>query len=128
MKVFVAGATGVIGQRLLPLLVHAGYNVTGTTRTADKARMLEAMGATVAVLDVFDAEGVRAAVATMRPDAIIHQLTDLPDVDDPSSRDEVRTRNARLRRDGTRNLMAAASAAGVQRVVAQSIAFAYAPG
>lgn len=128
MKIFVAGATGVIGQRLVALLVRAGHGVTGTTRSGAKVPLLESMGAAPAVVDVFDAEALADVVRAAAPDVIVHQLTDLPDVDDPSARDDVRVRNARLRRDGTRNLMAAARAAGVPRVIAQSIAFAYAPG
>jgi nucleoside-diphosphate-sugar epimerase len=128
MKIFVAGATGVVGQRLVALLVRAGHRVAGTTRSAAKVLMLESMGAAPAVVDVFDGEALADVVRAAAPDVIVHQLTDLPDVDDPSARNDVRVRNARLRRDGTRNLMAAAHVAGVRRVIAQSIAFAYAPG
>ena len=71
---------------------------------------------------------VQRAVVAAKPDVVIHQLTDLPDVSDPAQMAVVREKNARLRIEGTRNLMAAAKAAGVRRVVAQSIAFIYAPG
>ena len=128
MKVFVAGATGVIGQPLLKLLRAAGHDVTGTTRSAGKLAMIEALGARGVVADAFDAEALRRAVAEAKPDAVIHQLTDLPDVSDPSQMAVVREKNSRLRIEGTRNLMAAAKAAGVARVVAQSIAFIYAAG
>ena len=128
MNIFVAGATGVIGQPLLRLLRDAGHAVTGTTRSAGKVSMIEAVGARAVVVDAFDAEGLRRAVIAAKPDVVIHQLTDLPDVSDPSKMTEVREKNARLRIEGTRNLMAAAQAAGVRRVVAQSIAFVYAPG
>jgi nucleoside-diphosphate-sugar epimerase len=128
MKVFVAGATGVIGQPLLRLLREAGHSVTGTTRSAGKLAMIEAQGAHGVVADALDTEALRGAVADAKPDAVIHQLTDLPDVSDPSQMAVVREKNARLRVEGTRNLMAAAKAAGVARVVAQSIAFIYAAG
>jgi nucleoside-diphosphate-sugar epimerase len=128
MKVFVAGATGVIGHPLLRLLRQAGHSVTGTTRSAGKLAMIEAQGARGVVADAFDAEALRRAVAEAKPDAVIHQLTDLPDVSDPSQMAVVREKNSRLRIEGTRNLMAAAKAAGVARVVAQSIAFIYAAG
>lgn len=128
MKIFVAGATGVIGSRLVPLLVKAGHRVTGTTRSAGKASSVERQGASAVVVDVFDAEALASAVAAAGPDVVIHQLTDLPDVADPAAMAESRARNSRLRIVGTRNLMQAASAARVKRVVAQSIAFAYAPG
>jgi nucleoside-diphosphate-sugar epimerase len=128
MNIFVAGATGVIGQPLLRLLRDAGHAVTGTTRSDTKLATIEALGARAVVADAFDAGALQRAVAAAKPDAVIHQLTDLPDVSDPAKMAEVRERNSRLRIEGTRNLMAAAKAAGVRRVVAQSIAFVYAPG
>lgn len=128
MNVFVAGATGVIGQPLVKLLVGAGHAVTGTTRSAARVADIETLGARGVVADAFDAEGLRRAVVAAKPEVVIHQLTDLPDVSDPAQMAAVRQRNARVRIDGTRNLMAAAKAAGVRRVVAQSIAFIYAPG
>jgi nucleoside-diphosphate-sugar epimerase len=128
MNIFVAGATGVIGRPLVALLVRAGHSVTGTTRSADRAGGIAAAGAEPVVVDVFDAAELMNAVVTARPQVIIHQLTDLPDQLDPKAMETALDRNARLRIDGTRNLMAAAAAAGVARVVAQSIAFAYAEG
>jgi nucleoside-diphosphate-sugar epimerase len=128
MNIFVAGATGVIGIPLLKLLHEAGHAVTGTTRSQGKAATIEALGARAVVVDVFDADALERAVAAAKPDVIIHQLTDLPDVIDPNQRAAMSARNSRLRSEGTRNLMAAAKAAGVRRVVAQSIAFVYAPG
>jgi len=128
MNVFVAGATGVIGRPLLKLLKLAGHTVTGTTRSAGKLPMIEALGAKGVVADAFDADGLRRAVAEAKPDVVVHQLTDLPDVSDPAQMAAAREKNSRLRIEGTRNLMAAAKAAGVRRVVAQSIAFVYAPG
>jgi nucleoside-diphosphate-sugar epimerase len=128
MNIFVAGASGVIGQPLLKLLRAAGHAVTGTTRSQSRIAMIESLGARAVVADAFDAGAVLRAVIAAKPDAVIHQLTDLPDVSDPAQMAVVREKNARLRIEGTRNLMAAAKAAGVRRVVAQSIAFIYAPG
>jgi nucleoside-diphosphate-sugar epimerase len=128
MNVFVAGASGVIGRPLLRLLREAGHAVTGTTRSPVKAAEIEALGARAVVVDAFDAEGLRRAVVAAKPEVVVHQLTDLPDVSDPAQMAAVRERNARLRIEGTRNLMAAARAAGARRVVAQSIAFVYAAG
>jgi len=128
MRIFLAGAAGAIGRRLTPLLVLMRHEVTGTTRSADKAGTLEAMGARPVVVDVFDADALRRAVVAARPDVVIHQLTDLPAAPGTPGYEEGQRRNNRLRREGTRNLMAAARAAGVTRVIAQSIAFAYAPG
>jgi nucleoside-diphosphate-sugar epimerase len=128
MKVFLAGATGVIGKPLIGLLRRAGHEVTGTTRSSAKIADIEALGGTGVAVDAFDADGLKRAVAAARPDVVIHQLTDLPDVSDPAQMAIVREKNSRLRIEGTRNLMAAAKAANVRRVVAQSIAFVYAPG
>src|SRR5579883_1637409 len=120
MKIFVAGATGVMGRRLVPLLVAAGHEVVGTTRTGEKAGMLRAMGAVPAVVDAFDRAGLATAVSAAQPDVVMHQLTDL------SARDSAA--NARVRIEGTRHLVDAARAAGVRRLIAQSIAWAYEPG
>jgi nucleoside-diphosphate-sugar epimerase len=128
MNIFVAGATGVIGIPLLKLLRDAGHAVTGTTRSQRKVAAIETLGARAVVVDVFDADALKRAVEAARPEVVIHQLTDLPDVIDPNQRAAMSARNSRLRSEGTRNLMAAAKAAGVRRVVAQSIAFVYAPG
>jgi nucleoside-diphosphate-sugar epimerase len=126
MRVFVAGATGVIGSQFVPQLLHAGHDVTAMTRSVLRAAQLEAVGADPIVCDVFDADGVRQAMAAAAPDAVIHQLTSLParlDWGNSSLFDE----NNRVRTEGTRNLVDAALATGVRRVVAQSIAFVYAP-
>jgi nucleoside-diphosphate-sugar epimerase len=128
MRVFVAGVTGVIGVRLTPLLLAAGHTVTGTTRSAEKAAELKTVGIEPVVVDVFDAATLRDAVVEARPDVVIHQLTDLPDVIDPAQMADVLARNSRLRVEGTANLVAAAHAAGAGRLIAQSIAFAYADG
>ncbi|MBI1423848.1 MAG: NAD(P)H-binding protein [Gammaproteobacteria bacterium] len=127
-RIFLAGAGGAIGRRLCPLLVEDGYTIYGTTRKADRVSMLEDMGVIPVVVDVFDAGALRSALVASKPDIVIHQLTDLPLGLDPALMSEARVRNARLREIGTQNLMTAAKAAQVERVVAQSIAFAYAPG
>ncbi|MDH6165392.1 nucleoside-diphosphate-sugar epimerase [Variovorax boronicumulans] len=126
-KIFVAGAAGAIGTALVPLLTEAGYEVYGSTRRTDRARALEAQGVTPVVVDVFDAAALRAALVRIAPGIVVHQLTDLPLDLDPKRMPEASHRNARVRTEGTRNLVAAALAAGSRRLVAQSIAWAYAP-
>ena len=128
MRVFLAGAGGVIGRRLTPLLVKMGHQVAGTTRSADKAGAIRAMGAEPVVVDVFDAEALKRALAAAKPDAVIHQLTDLAYGPNSPHYQESLKRNARIRVEGTPNLAAAAKAAGVRRLIAQSIAFIYAQG
>jgi nucleoside-diphosphate-sugar epimerase len=126
LRIFVAGATGAIGRRLIPLLLADGHSVTGTTRSAAKAADLEAQGAAPVVVDVFHAGALRDAVVNSRPEIVIHQLTDLSQVLDPAQMAASRQRNTRLRVEGTANLVAASLKAGVRRLIAQSIAFAYA--
>ncbi len=121
MRIFLAGATGVIGIRLLPLLVDQGHEVAGMTRSADKSRQIETLGATPVVCDVFDPVTLTEAVTEFRPDLIMHQLTDLPD--EVERIPEYAARNNRIRTEGTRNLVAAARAAGSTRFLAQSIAW-----
>ncbi|MGZ3411691.1 MAG: NAD-dependent epimerase/dehydratase family protein [Rhizomicrobium sp.] len=128
MRIFVAGATGIIGRPLVKLLVASGHDVTGSTRTPAKAHELEKLGATPVVVDVFDADGLRKAVVGARPEIVIHQLTDLPDVADPDKMGAALQANARLRVEGTFNLVVATKAAGARRLIAQSISFLYAPG
>jgi nucleoside-diphosphate-sugar epimerase len=127
MRIFLAGAGGVVGRSLTPLLVKAGHVVTGTTRSADKAGVIAALGATPVVVDVFDADALTRSVKTAAPDVVIHQLTDLAFAPGSPHYAEGLARNARLRVEGTRNLAAAARAAGVGRMIAQSIAWIYAP-
>src|ERR1700744_3259981 len=126
--VFVAGATGVIGRRLVPLLVADGWRVVGTTRSPEKAGLVSDLGAVPAIVDVFDAEALATAVVATAPAIVIHQLTDLPAGLDPAKMVKATARNARIRDEGTRNLVAAAAQAGVSRLIAQSVAFAYAEG
>ena len=116
MRIFVAGATGVIGRRLVPQLVAQGHEVTALTRRNHAV----AEGVRTVVGDVYDAAGLREVVAAARPEVVFHQLTDL------TSRDFAA--NSRIRREGTRNLIDAALFAGVRRVISQSIAWAYEPG
>jgi nucleoside-diphosphate-sugar epimerase len=128
MKIFLAGATGVIGRRLIPLLLDAGHHVIGSTRSPGKIDGLRAARIEPVLVDVFDAAALSRAVATARPDIIMHQLTDLPPGLDPSRMAEATPRNARIRREGTQNLVSAALKTGVPRLIAQSIAWMYAPG
>jgi len=128
MRVFLAGATGVIGRRLVPQLLASGHEVIGMTRSSERAGALRALGAEPAIAEALDAAVVRAAVAAARPQAVVHQLTSLPRRIDPRKMKRDFLLNDRLRGEGTRHLVEAASAAGVERIVAQSIAFAYAPG
>jgi nucleoside-diphosphate-sugar epimerase len=127
-KVFVAGASGAIGTALVPLLIAAGYQVYGSTRRAERAKKLEDAGVAPVVVDVFDAAALREALQGIAPQAVIHQLTDLPPGLDPARMAEAVIANARIREEGTRNLVAAALAAGSRRMIAQSIAWAYRPG
>jgi len=128
MKIFLAGAGGAIGRRLTPLLRRAGHDVVGTTRSAEKTAALRALGAEPVVVDVFDAVALARAVQAAAPQVVMHQLTDLVYAPNTPGFEEGLERNARLRIAGTRNLVAAAKAAGVRRLIAQSIAFVYAPG
>ena len=129
MRIFLAGANGAIGRRLTPLLVAAGHEVTGSTRQAGTARQLDDAGIHGVVVDVFDATALRDAVVKARPEIVIHQLTDLPRVvEDEAQLAASYPRNARIRIEGTRNLIAAAVAAAARRFIVQSVAFAYASG
>jgi nucleoside-diphosphate-sugar epimerase len=127
-RVFLAGASGAIGASLVPQLVQAGYMVFGITRRKHKASWLRAWGAQPLVLDVFDRDAVVRAMAETRPEVVINQLTDLPKqlAGTLSTRDL--EANAHLREQGSRNLIEAARTAGARRVIAQSLAWLYAPG
>jgi nucleoside-diphosphate-sugar epimerase len=127
MRVFVAGASGAIGRPLLPLLVAAGHEVTGTTRSEQRAEAIRAAGARPVVVDALDSEALRAAVVESRPEAVVHQLTALPERFDPRDKAIYDATN-RLRGPVTAVLLDAARAAGARRFLAQSIAFAYEPG
>jgi len=126
--IFLAGATGAIGTVLIPLLRDAGYTVYGGTRRQARADALRELGAIPVMIDVFDADALKAELIRIAPSVVIHQLTDLPRVPDPQALVQAAAGNARIRNEGTRNLVAAALAAGATRLIAQSIAWAYAPG
>ena len=121
MRIFLAGASGVIGVRLVPLLVAGGHTVAGMTRSPEKAEAVRALGAEPVVCDVYEADALERAVSAFRPDLVMHQLTDLPDQLDELT--AYRDRNNRMRTEGTRNLLAARQAAGAERFLAQSIAW-----
>jgi nucleoside-diphosphate-sugar epimerase len=125
VRVFLAGATGVIGRELVPLLLAAGHDLTAMTRSPHKAGALEAQGATACVCDALDAQAVESAVLAAKPDAVIHELTDIPAVVKPRKFASAFAPTNRLRIEGTRNLVAAARAAGTETLIAQSIAFMY---
>ncbi len=126
MRVFVAGASGAVGRPLLPRLVAAGHEVTGMTRSEKRAEDVRAAGASAAVVDVFDADALRAAMTEASPEVVVHELTSLPDRIDFRKADTYAATN-RVRTEGTRNLIDGARAAGARRFVCQSIAFAYRP-
>lgn len=125
--VFLAGASGVIGLPLCKMLLDAGYTVYGTTRSQAKAEMLAQLGVKPVVVDVFDADALEQAMLAAKPDIVQHQLTDLPDGLKAEEMVAALVRNARIRDEGTRNLVRAAQKAGAKKLVAQSIGFVYAP-
>jgi len=120
MRVFLAGATGAIGKRLVPQLVASGHGVTATTRSADKAELLRRLGADPVVVDGLDPVGIGEAVVRAEPEAIIHQMSALAGTPDMKHFDRWFAVTNELRTRGTEHLLAAASAAGVGRFVAQS--------
>jgi nucleoside-diphosphate-sugar epimerase len=121
VRIFLAGATGVLGIRLIPLLVADGHVVAGMTRSAERAGLVRDLGAEPVVCDVYEAAALTAAVTAFCPDLVLHELTDLPD----NAADLARNagRNRRMRAEGTANLLAAARTAGPVRVIAQSISW-----
>jgi nucleoside-diphosphate-sugar epimerase len=121
MRIFIAGASGVIGVRLVPLLAADGHTVAGMTHSPGKAGRLHELGAQPVVCNVFDRDALTRAVAAFGPDVVFHQLTDLPD--DAGDMAKFGERNDRMRTEGTRNLLAAATAARAERVIAQSISW-----
>jgi nucleoside-diphosphate-sugar epimerase len=120
MRIFLAGASGAIGTRLVPQLVAAGHTVVGTTRHRDKTDRLRFLGAEPAVLDPLDPVAVTAAVEAAAPDVLVHQLTALSGAASPRGFTKAFEQTNRLRSEGTDILLAAARAAGVRRIVAQS--------
>jgi 2-alkyl-3-oxoalkanoate reductase len=122
MRVFVVGASGAIGSRLVPQLVELGHQVIGTCRSPDKVERVRELGAEPVVLDALDSPAVREAVVAAQPDAVIHQATALANVSFSRNLDRSFAQTNRLRTEGTDNLLAAAHGAGVRRFVAQSFA------
>jgi nucleoside-diphosphate-sugar epimerase len=128
MKILIAGGTGAIGRPLIAKLLAAGHAVVALTRSVEKAQALAAQGVEPAVADVFDAEGVKAAVGRARPEVVIEQLTALPATYSRESMTAAAPLNRRIRLEGGANVLAAAQAAGVRRYLRQSVAFFAAPG
>ena len=120
LRIFIAGATGALGSRLVPQLVERGHHVTGTTRS--NAGRLHALGAEPVVVDPLDAAALREAVVAARPDVVVHQLTALTGLGMSRNFDKAFAQTNRLRTEGTDNLLAAARAAGAERLVWQSYA------
>lgn len=122
--VFVAGASGVVGRTLIPLLAGKGWRVVGLTRDAQKQSLISKLGAEPVIADVFDKVALSRLVEAAKPQVIIHQLTDLPPGLNPIRMAEATKRNARIRDEGTRNIVEIAIKYGVERFIAQSVAFA----
>lgn len=127
MRVFLAGASGVIGRPLTAQLLAAGHEVVAMTRSEQRAEELGHLGATPVICDVYDGDGLRRCIEEARPDVVVNQLTALPKRVDPRRIKPQLAATNRLRTEGTRNLFEAAVEAGAKRFVAQSIAFAYGP-
>ena len=127
MRVFMAGGTGAVGRPMIRQLRAAGHTVAAMTRSEGKASLLAELGAEPVVVDVFDRDALVAAVRAARPDAIVNQLTDLPQAMEPKHLQDIYARNNRVRRDGTANLLDAGDAAGVRLFIAQSMGTWYQP-
>ncbi|MGH3638046.1 MAG: NAD-dependent epimerase/dehydratase family protein [Myxococcota bacterium] len=126
MRIYFAGASGAIGTRLLPMLLTAGHTVGAMTRSAEKAGQLALVGAQPIVCDVFDRSALTGAVRAFAPDLLLHELTDLPD--DLANLPRESLLNARIRSEGTRNLLDAVADLNRTKVVAQSVAWTMEPG
>jgi uncharacterized protein YbjT (DUF2867 family) len=126
MRIFLAGATGVIGMRLLTLMLAEGHVMAAMTRTQGKVDGLCAAGVTPVLCDLFDQSALTAAVKDFHPDLVVHQVTDLPDQIEKLA--DFLPGNNRVRGEGTRNLLAAAQAANAPGLIAQSIAWRSGPG
>ena len=126
MRIYFAGASGAIGSRLVPLLVHAGHTVGAMTRSPENAGRLASMGAQPIVCDVFDRSALTSTVCWFSPDLVLHELTDLPD--DLEDLPAESLLNARIRVEGTRNLIDAMNGLEQAKIVAQSVAWTMKPG
>ena len=122
LRIFLAGASGTLGRRLAPQLVARGHQVVGTTRSPDRAAVLEELGAEPVIVDPLDARAVREAVVAARPDVVVHQLPALAGMGMSRNFDRAFAATNRLRTEGTDHLIAAARAAGARRLVWQSYA------
>ncbi|MGH6976588.1 MAG: NAD-dependent epimerase/dehydratase family protein [Stellaceae bacterium] len=120
MRVLVAGATGVIGRHLVPLLAAAGHSVVGLSHTASKAAVIRQLGAEPAIADGLDRAAVQRALVQARPEIVVHEMTALTGVTNLRRFDRAFAFTNRLRTEGTDHLIAAATAAGARRIVAQS--------
>jgi nucleoside-diphosphate-sugar epimerase len=122
MKIFIAGATGAVGRRLIPVLIQRGHQVIGMSRSKDKMKTIRANGAPPVIADAFDAEGLNKALRDTKPDVVIHQLTAIPGRLNLRNIGRDFALTNRLRTEGTDHLLAAAKAAGAHRFIAQSFA------
>jgi nucleoside-diphosphate-sugar epimerase len=127
MRIFLAGASGVIGRRLVPRLVEAGHHVSALTRFPEKTDALKRMGAGPVVCDVLDAESLRDRVVAARPEVVVQHLSNLPQDLNPRNTKRAYAANDRVRGQGSANLVAAAEAAGARRYLAQNVSFLYRP-
>ena len=127
MRIFLAGGTGVIGRPLVPRLVEDGHQVTAITRKRDRLAQLQAQGAEAVMCDVLDAQRLRSVVRDAAPDSVLQHLTDLPPDLNPRNLKKAYERNDLVRGEGSKNLLAAAEAAGAKRYIAQNVCFFYAP-
>jgi uncharacterized protein YbjT (DUF2867 family) len=121
MRIFLAGASGVIGQRLIPRLLQAGHVVGGMTRSPSKTELLSHLGAEPILCDVFDRQALIQAVRDFKPDVVLNELTDLPD--DAAQISKLADLDARIRTEGNRNLIEAARRSGSPKILAQSVAW-----
>lgn len=126
MRIFLAGASGVLGQRLIPRLVQAGHVVGGMTRSPSKTELVAGLGAEPILCDVFDRDALIEAVGAFRPDVILNELTDLPD--DVAKIGDHAELNARIRTEGNQNLLDAAQKSGAPKFFAQTVAWALPDG
>ncbi|MEO8603916.1 MAG: NAD-dependent epimerase/dehydratase family protein [bacterium] len=121
MRIFLAGASGVIGQRLIPRLVQAGHMVGGMTRSSSKTALLAQLGAGPILCDVFDRDALIRAVRDFKPDVILNELTDLPDAVEKIG--DHAALNARIRTEGNQNVIEAARRSGSPKILAQTVAW-----